>query len=84
MDKICETCKWWRHEPDKEDWNHKHLTKLGIGNCKNPALVDIDSKGYESVPEDGFGLDYPVCDLVTGPKFGCLKWEPSTERTENA
>lgn len=45
--------------------------------CGNPQLVDIDGhgKGYAAIEANGFGLDYPVCDFITGPDFGCIHWE---------
>ena len=71
----CQICKWWGHEqvetlrdyaPDAVD--------VPARICGNPNLVDIDSLGYRAVGGDGFGLDYPVCNLVTGPEFGCVHW----------
>ncbi len=45
--------------------------------CQHPDLRDVDEAGgYDCIGPDDFGLDYPVCDLMTGPDFGCRKWQP--------
>jgi len=81
MQGRCKTCRWWGHgkeelsgrsPPDYED------QPAECKECGSPALIDIDDApgGYLAVKGDGFGLDYPVCGLITGPEFGCVRWEP--------
>lgn len=45
--------------------------------CGCPKLLNIDheNEGYVSIVGSGFGLDYPVRDLITGPDFGCIHYE---------
>lgn len=66
----CQTCKWWG-ESGREVWRNPHVQF-----CDNPDLLSVEhmKNGYASIPHDGYALDYPVCDLVTGPDFGCHKW----------
>jgi hypothetical protein len=72
----CETCKWWGFEKDEIiDTRTLGRRPLSVKECGNPSLADIDEGGYGAVPENGFGLDYPVCGLITGPQFGCTLHE---------
>jgi hypothetical protein len=66
---TCKTCRWWGMY--KDAWKGESKA------CGSPILVDIDGHkdGYLAVSGDGFGLDYPVCDLMTGPDFGCVHHE---------
>ena len=67
---TCKTCKWWEEPTDYV------RTVTTAGYCRSPKLVDINDRGYEGVAGTGFGMDYPVCHLVTGPDFGCIHHEP--------
>jgi hypothetical protein len=50
--------------------------------CGNPAIVDIEEAGVLAIGVDGIGLDYPICGIVTGPKFGCLHWKALAQPAE--
>lgn len=67
---TCKTCRWWGFEKEEVTRLHKTIAKA----CGFPK-VDINDEGYEAVTGDKFGLDYPVCDLITGPLFGCIHHE---------
>ena len=68
---TCKTCRWWGYKKDGVILEYDAVAKA----CGNQEIVDIEETGYGSVTGSGFGLDYPVCDLITGPDFGCVHWE---------
>lgn len=74
----CETCRFWESPVD----SYVHAT---VGAClvarMNRVVLD-EGGGYESVPHDSCALDYQVCDRITGPKFGCVKWKASDKPGE--
>ena len=67
---TCKTCRWWGFERESVTQYHETEAKA----CGFP-MVNINEQGYEGVKGNGFGLDYPVCDLITGPDFGCVLHE---------
>jgi repressor LexA len=76
---VGDTCQ----DPESPDYMRPNVTDVEAScrACENPQLVNIDraDEGYLALGEGGAGLDYPVCDLVTGPKFGCAHWAPQPE-----
>lgn len=80
---TCKTCRWWgvgqQDVPYAStippNWDR---VASKAKRCGSPKLIDINDhkEGYVAVKDDLFGLDYPVCDLVTGPDFGCVNHEP--------
>lgn len=68
---TCSTCRWWGHGKENIVWKDETVARA----CGCPKLIDINELGYVAVTGSGFGLDYPVCDLITGPNFGCVHWE---------
>lgn len=81
MSGHCKDCKWWQLRqpsfPYKGDYGTPDYDKpINFRDCSNPDLVNIDSDGFKAMKPNGFGLNYPVCDLVTGPEFGCTKFDP--------
>lgn len=74
----CETCCFWRHPVDP-------FVAARVGACQIASRgrdAFDEGGGYDSVPADSCALDYPVCDLITGPQFGCVKWEPNEKPGE--
>lgn len=67
----CKDCKWWAADKRTE----YVAAETDAAPCHCPQLINIDEKGYGAVAGNGFGLDYPVCELFTGPEFGCVHWE---------
>lgn len=72
---TCKTCRWWgiRNINGNATVAYEGDSKA----CCSPKLIDIEEhkEGYAAIKGDGFGLDYPVCDLMTGPDFGCVHHE---------
>ncbi len=67
-DRTCKNCRWWL--PAEGRYPDRKV-------CRSPKMIDRDDmpRFDQGVTGDGFGLDYPVCDLVTGPDFGCVHFE---------
>lgn len=90
---TCSGCQWWgagKQQPPTSSFFRPPRTGEWFSDvpttakaCGCPALLSIDqeNEGYSAVRGNGFGLDYPVCDLVTGPDFGCVQWR-AKEKTD--
>lgn len=70
-DERCETCRHWKTPVD--DFIFAPVGVCLVARAGRDVFDECD--GYNSVPADSCALDYPVCDLITGPRFGCAKWE---------
>ena len=70
MDGRCEICRHWaRNEMD---------TRRGRAR-KCQAVGNLEYFEPGQIPADGAALDYPVCDLWTGPDFVCASFEVDGE-----
>ena len=70
---ACKTCMWWgrgQTMPYSDDLEEGEVMSEAK-RCGLP-IVNIEYDGFCAVKGKGIGLSYPVCDLVTGPYFGCI------------
>ena len=66
---TCDTCKWWG-EPETELRPSWGIILKGMARCGNEKL---DSGLNSSIVSD---YDAPTQGFTTGPKFGCVHYEP--------
>lgn len=66
---TCDACKWW--EPPKEGNDHHNM-----GICESENLVYNGHSRNDSLCA-GEVWSFPLAPS-TGPKFGCVHWEPKS------
>jgi len=66
---TCNTCRHWDN-----DFNYENLSfYAGLGECLRVARLkrDAQAEGAESMLD----TDHDEARFLTGPKFGCIRWE---------
>ncbi len=69
--RTCKTCKWWGVATPNIDTSEATNAKV----CDNPDMKKTDGADYETIGDDDFAIDGDHAGLLTGPDFGCTKWE---------
>lgn len=77
MDKLCKNCKWWRSRSYLFGRDETVCDLIDSVDNTEDLLIKTKQKKdddfFISCSGDTYGLSV---SLITGPEFGCIKFEP--------